>query len=55
MGSPQVVDFGKNMQYSPDGKMYRIGHVVNIPSKFISADGRTMWVCYVANWNIHRP
>lgn len=23
---------------------------VNIPSKFISADGRTMWLCYSANW-----
>jgi hypothetical protein len=24
---------------------------VNIPSKFISTDGRTAWLCYSANWN----
>ena len=28
-------------------------YFVNIPSKFISADGRTVWLCYSANWN-HR-
>ncbi|MEI6680272.1 MAG: alpha-L-fucosidase, partial [Mariniphaga sp.] len=27
-----------------------VGYFVNIPSKFISADGRTMWLCYSANW-----
>ena len=26
MGSPHVVDFGKNMQYSPDGKAYLVCH-----------------------------
>ena len=26
MGSPHVVDFGRNMQHSPDGKMYLVGH-----------------------------
>jgi hypothetical protein len=26
------------------------GYFVNIPSKFISADGRTVWLCYSANW-----
>ncbi len=30
-------------------------YFVNIPSKFISADGRTLWLCYAANfapnWN----
>ena len=26
-------------------------YFVNIPSKFISADGRTAWLCYSANWN----
>jgi hypothetical protein len=26
MGSPHFVDFGKNMQYSPDGKAYLVGH-----------------------------
>jgi hypothetical protein len=26
------------------------GYFVNIPSKFISADGKTMWLCYSANF-----
>jgi hypothetical protein len=26
------------------------GYFVNLPSKFISADGRTMWLCYAANF-----
>jgi len=26
------------------------GYFVNIPSKFISADGKTMWLCYSANY-----
>ena len=26
MGAPHFVDFGKNMQYSPDGKAYLVGH-----------------------------
>jgi hypothetical protein len=26
MGVPHMVDFGKNMQYSPDGKAYLVGH-----------------------------
>ncbi len=26
-------------------------YFVNIPSKFISADGKTMWLCYSANWS----
>jgi len=36
------------------------GYFVNIPSKFISADGRTAWLCYATNfsngnpnWNTH--
>ncbi len=36
------------------------GYFVNIPSKFISQDGRTAWLCYAANfsngnpnWNTH--
>jgi hypothetical protein len=26
LGAPHVVDFGKNMEHSPDGKMYLVGH-----------------------------
>ncbi len=26
-------------------------YFVNLPSKFISKDGRTMWLCYSANWS----
>jgi hypothetical protein len=26
-------------------------YFVNIPSKFISADGKTAWLCYSANWS----
>ena len=26
------------------------GYFVNIPSKFISRDGRTAWLCYSNNW-----
>jgi hypothetical protein len=31
MGTPHFVDFGKNMQYSPDGKAYLVGHGVTDP------------------------
>ena len=31
MGVPHVVDFGKNMQYSPDGKAYLVGHGATDP------------------------
>ena len=27
-----------------------MAYFVNIPSKFISKDGMTMWLCYSANW-----
>lgn len=27
-----------------------MAYFVNIPSKFISPDGKTMWLCYSANW-----
>ena len=30
------------------------GYFANIPSKFISADGRTMWLCYAANFKRKR-
>jgi hypothetical protein len=26
------------------------GYFVNTPSKFIEADGRTLWLCYSANF-----
>jgi len=26
-------------------------YFVNLPSKFISSDGRTLWLCYSANWS----
>ena len=29
------------------------GYFLNIPSKFISADGQTMWLCYSANFTNH--
>jgi len=29
------------------------GYFVNLPSKFISEDGRTMWLCYSANFTNH--
>ncbi|MGN1265398.1 MAG: hypothetical protein ACI4UL_06230 [Muribaculaceae bacterium] len=28
-----------------------VAYFVNIPSKFISPDGKTMWLCYSANWH----
>ena len=31
------------------------GYFVNIPSKFISKDGRTVWLCYSANFTDHYP
>jgi hypothetical protein len=31
MGSPHFVDFAKNMQYSPDGKAYLVGHGASDP------------------------
>jgi len=30
-------------------------YFVNIPSKFISRDGRTLWLCYSHGWRRHRP
>ena len=31
MGSPHFVDFGKNIEYSPDGKAYLVGHGASDP------------------------
>lgn len=33
IGSPHFVDFGKNMQYSPDGKAYMVAHGADITDK----------------------
>lgn len=33
LGSPHFVDFGKNMQYSPDGKAYLVAHGADITDK----------------------
>ncbi len=41
MGSPHVVDFGRNMEHSPDGKMYLVGHGATRPEaacSWISGD-----------------
>jgi len=41
MGSPHVVDFGRNMEHSPDGKMYLTGHGATRPGatcSWISGD-----------------
>jgi hypothetical protein len=41
MGAPHFVDFGKNMQHSPDGKAYLIGHGAvrsDAPLSWISGD-----------------
>jgi hypothetical protein len=32
MGIPQFIDFGQNMQYSPDGKAYLVGHGATRPA-----------------------
>jgi hypothetical protein len=26
------------------------GYFLNFPSKFVSADGKTLWLCYAANF-----
>jgi len=31
------------------------GYFVNIPSKFIEEDGRTLWLCYSANFSAGAP
>jgi hypothetical protein len=33
----------------------RQAYFVNIPSRFISADGKTMWLCYSANYTGQAP
>jgi hypothetical protein len=38
IGAPHFVDFGRNMQYSPDGKAYLVAHGANGP------DGWANWI-----------
>jgi hypothetical protein len=38
IGAPHFVDFGKNMQYSPDGKAYLVGHGATRP------DAELAWI-----------
>jgi hypothetical protein len=38
LGAPHFVDFGQNMQYSPDGKAYMIGHGASRP------DAELAWI-----------
>ena len=33
IGSPHFVDFGKNMEHSPDGKAYLVAHGVPSPTR----------------------
>ena len=33
MGAPHLADFGKNMQYSPDGKAYLVGQGAETPTQ----------------------
>ena len=42
LGSPHFVDFGKNMQYSPDGKAYLVAHGADIDD--------TKWRFYNDSW-----
>ena len=43
MGSPHVVDFGRNMEHSPDGKMYLTGHGATRPEAACSWVSRSTW------------
>lgn len=38
IGTPHVVDFGRNMEYSPDGKAYLVGHGATRP------DAELAWI-----------
>ena len=33
IGAPHFVDFGKNMEHSPDGNAYLVGHGAEYPDK----------------------
>ena len=43
IGSPHFVDFGKNMQYSPDGKAYLVAHGADINDKLPRFDNSS-WI-----------
>lgn len=47
--SPDITGEWRMVQYMPQfGPM---AYFLNFPSRFISADGRTAWLCYSANWH----
>ena len=47
-GAPHVVDFGKNMAYSPDGKAYLVGHGGSGPDADVSwVSGDEIYMCRV--------
>ncbi len=43
MGSPHFVDFGKNMEHSPDGRSYLVGHGATAPDPLPRA-GNLSWI-----------
>jgi hypothetical protein len=43
LGSPHFVDFGQNMQYSPDGKAYLVGHGAVDPDP-MPRDANLSWI-----------
>lgn len=58
MGSPHFVDFGRNMQHSPDGYAYLVGHGSRIPGanlSWISGDEITLARVRPTPDTIHDP
>jgi hypothetical protein len=49
MGTPHFVDFGRNMEYSPDGKAYLVGHGASDPD----AKPRTANLSWIAGDEIY--
>lgn len=47
--APDITGEWRMVQYLP--QFGPIAYFLNFPSKFISADGRTAWLCYSANWH----
>ena len=44
MGVPHVVDFGQNMQHSPDGKAYLVAHGASDPDPISNRDADLSWI-----------